>query len=91
MIIFFGLSSEEGRASKCSHHPTISNRVTTALKELHKLFRLYTPESSEVYGQRGRAEALLQPRHRGGAAALGGAPVNAAESQQVQHDGQEHN
>lgn len=55
------------------------------------LSRLYAPKDLEVDGESGRAKAFLQPRHRGGGAALGCPPMDAAESQQVQHDRQQHN
>lgn len=58
---------------------------------LDMLSRLYALKDLEVDGESGRAKAFLQPRYGGGGAALGCPPMDAAESQQVQHDGQQHN
>lgn len=55
------------------------------------LSRRYALPNLEVDRECGWAKALFQPRHRGGGAALGCAPMDAAESQQVQHDRQQDN
>lgn len=77
--------------SEQADEPRRRKGVKTGFWKSDALFRLYALQNLEVDRERGWAKALFQPRYRGGGAALSCAPMDAAESQQVQHNRQQHN